>query len=114
MRLPPDLEAKVLALAGAQAPRPTPVSEKEFQAAVVNLARRNGWRCFHCHDSRKSEAGFPDLVLVRDRVVWAELKAEAGRLSAAQLAWVEALRAAGTEVHVWRPTDWPEIERILS
>lgn len=58
-------------------------------------------------------AGFPDLVLVHRTVIYAELKAQKGRVSEAQKAWHEALRAAGEEVHVWRPSDWPEVEARL-
>lgn len=42
------------------------VRERDFQAAVMELARLLGWRVYHTWDSRKSEPGFPDLVLVRD------------------------------------------------
>ena len=102
-----------------------PQTEAEFQAAVIDLARRNGWRVHHHHDSRRQvrpgvfvgdrdASGFPDLVAVRgSRVVWAELKRERGRLSVAQSAWLRDLEAAGQEVYVWRPVDWPEIERVL-
>jgi hypothetical protein len=58
--------------------------------------------------------GFVDLILVRDRVVWAELKAEAGRLTAEQEAWAESLRGAGQEVYCWKPSDWLEIVRVLT
>ncbi len=39
--------------------------EKPFQAQVVELARLSGWLTYHTHDSRRSQSGFPDLVLVR-------------------------------------------------
>jgi len=58
-------------------------------------------------------AGFPDLVLARERVVFVELKAEKGTLNDNQLAWQDALRAAGVEYHCFKPRDWPEIERTL-
>lgn len=47
----------------------TRISEKEFQAQVLDLARLTGWLCYHPHDSRRSAPGFPDLVLVRPPVV---------------------------------------------
>ena len=49
------------------------MTEDRWQALVVLEARARGWRVYHTHDSRRSAAGFPDLVLVRPpRVVFAE------------------------------------------
>lgn len=92
-----------------------PMTERDFQATVVETARLLGWRVYHTHDSRRSEPGFPDLVLVRERVVWAELKTDSvrSRLTPEQRSWVDALQRAGGEVHVWRPRDWPLIEQTL-
>ena len=87
--------------------------EKEFMARVVALAKANGWLCYHTHYSRKSEKGFPDLVLVRDRVIFAELKSAEGRLSEEQGEWVAALGRAGARVAVWRPCHWPQVEAVL-
>jgi hypothetical protein len=90
------------------------VAEKDFQATVVAAAEQLGWRAFHTYDSRRSEPGFPDLVLVRERVVFVELKTERGRVSAEQAAWVAALCEAGAECHVWRPGDWKPLIRVLT
>lgn len=79
--------------------------EASYQAAIVDLAHRLGYRAFHVHDSRRSESGWPDLVLAsvrRRRVVFAELKSERGVVSAKQEWWMRALRVAGLEVHLWR------------
>jgi hypothetical protein len=123
MHLPPDVERKALELAGDQADGDRSnsayaelldLSEKQFQAEVLALARRHGWKCYHAHDSRKSAAGFPDLVLVRDRVIVAELKVGDNRLSADQVVWLEAFAAAGVEVHEWYPRDWPAIAATLA
>jgi hypothetical protein len=90
-----------------------PAHEKLFMADVVALAKKNGWKAYHAYDSRKSEAGFPDLVLVKRYVIYAELKTNVGRTTAAQEVWLEALLQAGAEVRVWRPVDWPEIIATL-
>ena len=89
--------------------------ERDFQAAVVELARLAGWRCYHTFDSRRSEPGFPDLCLVRGgQIVFAELKTAHGRLSAAQREWLAALGACpGVDAVLWRPEDWDEIEGVL-
>ena len=84
----------------------TDVTEKQFMAAVVEMAQMLGWLVYHTHDSRSSEAGFPDIVCVRrDRVLFIELKTEKGRLSEAQERWLSALGLAGADVHCWRPSD---------
>jgi hypothetical protein len=58
--------------------------------------------------------GFPDFVLVRDgRIVFAELKSNAGTVRPEQAAWIERLRECGIEVYVWKPRDWEEIEETL-
>lgn len=88
-------------------------SEADLQARVIMLARLRGWWVWHCTDPVMSAAGLPDLLLVRERVVWLELKTERGRLRAAQSEVIDRLRAAGAEVHVCRPHDWPTIERVL-
>ncbi|MDP9439871.1 MAG: VRR-NUC domain-containing protein [Actinomycetota bacterium] len=90
-------------------------TEKEFQAQVLDLARRSGWCCYHTHDSRRSAPGFPDLVLVRAPVVvFAELKTETGKVRPEQRDWLAALkRCEGVEARLWRPRDWPEIEEVL-
>ncbi|MEJ7872823.1 MAG: VRR-NUC domain-containing protein [Rubrobacteraceae bacterium] len=92
------------------------ISEKEFQAQVLEFARLSGWRCYHTFDSHRSAPGFPDLVLVRPPVVFfAELKAEGGRASPEQLAWLEVLGGCeGVEARLWRPGDWPEVEEMLT
>lgn len=89
------------------------LSEAAFMRQVLDLARLLKWRPYHTHDSRRSNAGFPDLCLVRERVVWIELKSNGGKLRPDQTAWVEDLRRAKAEVYVFRPSDWPEIERVL-
>ena len=63
--------------------------------------------------------GFPDLILVHPqqrRVIYAELKVEdlkKGARRENQVVWGDTLEAAGAEYHVWRPSDWNEIVRIL-
>jgi hypothetical protein len=53
--------------------------------------------------------------LVRgERLLFAELKREKGKLSAEQEAWLEDLRRVpGVEVYVWRPGDMDEIAQVL-
>ena len=89
------------------------MSEKQFQAAVLDLAKRHGWLCFHAFDSRRSQAGFPDLLLLKRRLIVVELKAETGRITRSQEEWLEAFRMCGIEAMIWRPADWPTIRALL-
>lgn len=99
-------------------------SETEFQSAVVHLAELAGWRTMHvrrsiARDNRwattTSITGWPDLVLWRPgQFIAVELKSEKGRLSRQQADVLQSLTAASIDTHVWRPSDWPQIETILT
>lgn len=83
-------------------------NEKQLQQHVILLAGVFGWRHFHVYDSRRSPAGFPDLVLVhpgQKRLLFRELKTERGRLRPGQPEWLEDLTPAGQSAEVWRPRD---------
>jgi hypothetical protein len=98
-------------------------SEAAWQQKVTQLALSCGWRVYHPPDNRPSgntgrvqavEPGYPDLTLVRgDRLLFAELKAEKGRLGPGQQEWLDALAAAGAETRLWRPSDWDEVVAVL-
>lgn len=103
----------------------TPISEKTFQQQIVTLAKVTGWMVYHTYDSRKSEPGFPDLVMVKDgRLIFAEVKTEKGKLTEAQGKWATALmkvretitiRIFGSNVgyFIWKPSNWEEIVECL-
>ena len=91
------------------------ISEKSFQQLVIDYAKLKGWTVYHTFNSRKSTPGYPDLSMVRGaRHVVAELKSEHGRLTPDQRRWLEAFQHTSTEVYLWRPSAWPDIERVLS
>jgi hypothetical protein len=98
------------------------VNEASLQAAVVDLAHAYSFKAAHFRPAQTAKGwrtpvggdgrGFVDLVLAKPgRVLFVELKADAGRLTAQQKEWVEVLDAK-----VWRPADWHsgEILRVLS
>src|SRR5678816_95122 len=99
--------------------------EKDWQRDIIELARTLGWRVAHFRPAQTKHgwrtavggdgAGFPDLVLVRDRVVFAELKVGRNKLSTEQIEWARYLEGAGAEHRVWTEHDWHagEIERAL-
>jgi len=102
------------------------VTEREFQRAVVELARLMGWRVHHTRPALtqrgrwltpiQGDAGFPDLVLCRPpRLIVAELKRVGGKPTAEQQGWLDALHAcAGVECYLWTPADWDAIVRMLT
>jgi hypothetical protein len=89
------------------------LTEKEFSTQVYDLARSTGWHRYHTYRSTKSPAGFPDEVLTRERVVFLELKREAGKLSPAQQQWLGWLLTAGAEAYVVRPRDLDALGIVL-
>lgn len=101
------------------------MKEAELQSAVIETARIFGWRVAHFRPAQTLEGwrtpvsadgkGFPDLVLVRERVVYAELKGHGGKMSAEQIVWLDFLEDASQEAYVWYPSDWTNgtIERVL-
>lgn len=99
------------------------ITEHEWQKNVIDLAHLFGWKVAHFRPAQTTKgwrtpvaadgAGWPDLVLVRDRIVAAELKREGGKVAPAQQEWLDALQAAGAETHVWRPSDLEQVAETL-
>ena len=104
-----DLEAAATLLARS-------MNEATLQENVRVLALVRGWKHYHTHDSRRSSEGFPDSTLVRgNRLIFAELKTERPKVPRKQKEWLTALKQAGAETYVWRPSNWlsGEIDLIL-
>lgn len=99
--------------------------EADLHRGVIETAQLLGWRVAHFRPARTAHGwrtpveadgkGFPDLVLVRDRVVFVELKCGRNRLSPEQDAWLEALKLAGVEAYLWTDETWGrgEVEAVL-
>lgn len=99
------------------------MTERQLQEHVVHAAMKLGWSCYHPWISILSEPGYPDLTLVKEhadgtaRLIYAELKAQRGAVTDAQLRWLRAFAAVpGVEVYVFRPEDWEsgEIVAVLA
>lgn len=100
------------------------MTEAEFQRQVTDLATILGWEHAHFRPAQTSKGwrtpvsgtlgkGFPDLILARrDRLIFAELKADKGKLSTDQERVLDVLILAA-EVRVWRPADFDRIAEIL-
>lgn len=91
------------------------MNEKEFQGNVVELAHYMGYLTYHTFDSRRSEPGFPDLVIAgKNRILFREIKTEKGMLTAAQLTWGGALTAGQGDWDVWRPSEMDRVQAELA
>jgi hypothetical protein len=90
------------------------MSEEELQAEVKKYALMFGWSYYHTRDSRGSDEGFPDTVMLRKRrQVIAELKKEGEKPTPGQMEWMQRFGECGAECYVWRPTDLQEIVKVL-
>ena len=95
-------------------------TEKEFGDNVEKFAKARGWLVHRDPTWRPTctNAGYPDLTMLRDRVlIFAELKREkGGRLTPDQVEWLGEIERIGTPVraYVWRPSDWNQIEKVLT
>jgi hypothetical protein len=101
------------------------ITEIEWQLKVSHFAEQAGWVWFHVPRSRVGKVwltrargplakGWPDLLLIRGpRIIGAELKTEKGQMRPDQERVGDLLRTA-MEVYTWRPSDWPEVQRILN
>lgn len=90
------------------------ISEADWQAVVVSIARINGWTTWWAPPNRPGRngsifsmvAGWPDLVFLREGEFFvAELKREIGKTSPEQDEFLRLLRSASVEAYVWRPSD---------
>lgn len=90
-------------------------SEAEFLSKVRKLCFFYGLACYHTYRSDRSEPGYPDLTIVGARgVMFRELKVESGRVTPMQKYWLDAMRSAGLDADVWKPSDFPDrVQREL-
>lgn len=113
-------------------------TEAEFQAWLIDVAHRYGWKVHFWPDwmrnsafrslkrSRRRgdrpwpDAGFPDVWCVnveRGELVVFECKKETagpGRVSKEQREWLSVLEMMGVPAYVVRPRDRDEITKLLS
>ena len=106
----------------------TTIYERPFTNEVIRLARDHNWVVFHIHDQDSYDnyrklatgGGFPDLImyrLVEDKtsMIVAELKTDAPSsvVRPNQDEWLRAYKQF-IPTFAWRPSDWEEIERVLT
>lgn len=92
-------------LRSAQSKRMT---EAQLRRAYREYAKSLGYLVYHTHDSRRSDAGFLDDVLVNPEgsvMFMFEAKGDRGRVSAEQVEWV---RRCDNVPGVYAQFVWPE------
>lgn len=107
------------------------LTEPEFQLKVISYAWERGWRVAHFRKVRVSRGkgtkqttywetpvsadgkGFPDLELVRERLIKMELKVGKNKRDAEQLKWADAYARAKVEYYCLYPRDWTTIVEVL-
>ena len=101
------------------------MTEADLQKAVIDVAHLFGWLVAHFRTAQTPRGnyvtpvqgdgkGYPDLTLVKgERLIFAELKSDKGRLSPEQVKWQTALSWTPAEVYVWRPSDLEHIAKVL-
>ena len=83
------------------------MTEAELSSVVRGMVRDAGMLSYHTYNSRRSDRGWPDLVIadrVGRRFLVLELKTEKGRLSEEQEVWLAALQDCGVAAAVLRPS----------
>ncbi|MCA1570865.1 MAG: VRR-NUC domain-containing protein [Chloroflexi bacterium] len=100
--------------------------EIDLQRQVVQLAELLGWEHVHWRPAMTKQGwrtpgsgtlakGFPDLLLVRPsdrRLIFVELKADGHKPTPDQERVLDVLRSV-SEIHVWSPAMWDDIEATL-
>ena len=91
------------------------MTEAQWQQIIIDAARALQWLVYHTYDSRRSNPGWPDLILVKPpRLIALEVKKEKGRVRPEQIAWIDALgQIPGVTAAIVRPSDWDRVEKIL-
>ena len=102
------------------------VTERDWQRQLCELAEMLGYQWAHFRPAMRQSgawstpvsgalgAGWPDLVLARPgRFLMVECKAEGAYLKPQQKAVHDSLRAAGVEVHTFRPSDLELAAEVL-
>jgi hypothetical protein len=100
--------------------------EKDLQKQIIDLGHLYGWRIAHFRPALRQSghystpvgadgAGWPDLTLVKGRrLIFAEIKAQDGKTSTEQDIWLDCLEKTGATVFIWKPSDWDDIQRVLT
>lgn len=95
------------------------LTEAEFRARIMELAKLTGWECYYTRDSRLCTArGFPDTCFYHPRklhlgvLIW-ELKVGDNTLSKEQKLWLAAFAVNNPHAREVRPEHWEYVVETL-
>lgn len=96
----------------------TPARPRQLAADLLPrirvLADREGWRGLHTYNALGPDHGL-HIILVREVVIFADLRDEGDPITESQQRWRDALNATGSvETYVWCPDDWDAIKTRLT
>lgn len=81
--------------------------EGELEALIAGACKQLGLLRWHTHNSKHSPKGWVDDVIAGPGgTLFRELKKHDGRVTPEQRKCIDALRASGLDVDVWRTQDW--------
>ncbi len=104
------------------------LSEADFMHQVIDLAHFFNWTVAHFRSVRVQKKngdikymtpvhadglGFPDLLLVKKKVIVAELKVGNNKPSKQQQTWLLRFDNARVEAYLWYPKDMEQIKIVL-
>ena len=80
-------------------------NEKQFRKQLKKEAEKRGWLAHFTPDASFSRtAGFPDMVMVRERIIFAELKVGYNKISDDQAIWLNRLHLIAEREKVGQDT----------
>jgi len=107
------------AASAAVAEGPQEGSEASLETTLRTYLAHAGYLAYHTHLSKRSAPGFPDWAIIHPDggplFLW-ELKSQnqSAQASPAQRRWLDALaKATRIETGLYRPPDWPNMQRML-
>lgn len=91
------------------------MTEAQFQELIVETAELHGWLVYHTYNSRRSQPGFPDLILIKPpRLRAFEIKTATGKVGLMQVEWIRAFKDVEfVSADIVRPGDWDWIKGVL-
>jgi len=98
---------------------PEAIKEADFQEHCEDVARKYGWLVHHNADSRRADAGLPDLIMLspvvdgRCLLALIELKTNKGKPSAVQEEWLTRLAQVDWVATGWmQPRHWLQFVQL--